>query len=152
MKSFVTVTFRSLTVDKKHNPVMVFTQEDHQQELLIAVNSVDANRLAIASMNILKAKINNLSGEIITALGGSLERITLEQKKESQIQCYLHILVNDHTIKVEARPGEGVLMGLNLDRPILAEKGLYKLSKDEPTLAERVRSLNTQSFGLQRIL
>lgn len=154
MDRFVQVEFASLTTDPKQIPVMVLKNADFKQDVFIAVNNVDANRLAIASLNFLDKKINNLSGEIISALGGTLDRIILEYKKESVVTCYLQVILNGVTTSIESRPGEGVLLALNQKAPIFAEKKLF-LHSDSPknlSLKERIRQINTQNFATHSLI
>ncbi len=149
MDRLIQVEFATLTTDQKQVPVMVLKNPDYKQDVFIAVNSVDANRLAIASMNFLDKKINNLSGEIITSLGGILDRVILEFKKETVVTCHLQIQLNGFTTHVEARPGEGVLIALNQGAPIFAEKELFSVSGSpkRKTLADKIRHTNTQNFA-----
>lgn len=154
MDRFVPVEFGSLTTDPKQIPVMVLKNPDYSQDLFIAVNSVDANRLAIASLNILNKKINNLSGEIITALGGTLKRVTLQFKKETVVTCFLQVVLNGVTTNIESRPGEGVLLALNQGAQILADKRLFHSAeqKRQKSLKEKIRQINTQNFATYSLL
>lgn len=154
MDRFVQVEFATLTTDPKQFPVMVLKNPDYKQDVFIAVNSVDANRLAIASLNFLNKKINNLSGEIISSLGGELERVILEFKKETVVTCYLKIVLNGVTTSVEARPGEGVLLALNQGAPIFVEKKLFAVSGStkRKSLKEKIRQTNTQNFSAYSLI
>lgn len=154
MDRFVQVEFASLTTDPKQTPVMVLKNPDYKQDVFIAVNSVDANRLAIATLNFLDKKINNLSGEIISSLGGTLDRVVLEFKKETVVTCYLQVILNDITTPIEARPGEGVLLAINQGAPIFVEKKLFHASEGSKVkpLKERIRETNTQNFAAYSLI
>ncbi len=144
MERFLKVEFASMTSDKKGAPVMVLKNHDRQKELFIAVNGIDANRLAIASLSFLGSSINTLPTNLISALGGSIERVILSRKEEGLLVCHLHIAQNGTVTKVECRPGEGVFVAQSTSADIIADESLFQHPDDKPkNLGQRIRELNT---------
>ncbi|ERP38950.1 DUF151 domain-containing protein [Chitinivibrio alkaliphilus] len=148
MKQLVDLRFTGIKSKELSHPVMVLESAFSQTQLYIAVNPFDANRLGLSILRFLNYSADNTLHRLMTALGGRLYMVTLEQEKEV-VACFLHVRTSYGVEKIEARPGEGVYMALEEQVPLRGEESLFALGKTQKkrSLAERIRRKQTEELA-----
>ncbi len=147
MATYIPVTFTTLTMDETNSPLMVLRDDKGARELRIAISGFDANRLAITSFQLVKASVIDLSNNLIEAFGGRLEQVRLEYKDRKYVICTLVIETPHGTVTSEARSGDGVVLAMLNEVPIVADENLFFVNQKKPSVKKRVKAINTDQFG-----
>lgn len=61
---------------------------------------------------------HDLLADVIENLGGTLERIEINDLQEHTFYARLHIRHNSHTVKVDSRPSDAIALGVATNVPI----------------------------------
>ena len=85
---------------------------------------------------------HDLLANIIAAMGGTLERITISDLQEHTFIATLFIRQNSELVEVDARPSDAIALGVAFDTPIyVAEHVLQSVLNDTPTKEDRIELL-----------
>ncbi|HEX4794849.1 MAG TPA: bifunctional nuclease family protein [Humisphaera sp.] len=61
---------------------------------------------------------HDLLADVIENMGGSLERIEINDLQEHTFFARLHIRQNSHTLKIDSRPSDAIALGIAQNVPI----------------------------------
>ncbi len=139
----VEVVVSRLGLDAQSNSFVVILQErDAERILPIWIGRAEAESIA-AHLNGLhreRPMTHDLCQAIITALGGSLDRVHITHVQDNTFYAELHIVAGGETHMVDARPSDSIAIALRLSAPIFAAEELlaeYESPADAEEAAEQ---------------
>ena len=142
----ISVTYIDLSADRS-TPLMQLREENTTRSIHIAVSDYDANRLALQGFKFITIKTDGVAETLIKALKATVVEVVFTLETTQTVKCSIAIALDGKISKIDARPGEAVLLALKFDAPILVEEELFYAKNDTITLKERLRSMSTIDFG-----
>jgi len=70
---------------------------------------------------------HDLAGNLITALGGRLDRIVVSQLKHNTFYAHLLIELNGETIEVDSRPSDAIALAVQAECPIFVAEEVLEV-------------------------
>lgn len=122
-------------------PILVLTEKDGQRSLPIVIGTVEATAIAMHLQGMRPARplTHDLLGQVITALGRSLQEVRVIDFREGTF--YGELAFDDGT-SLSARPSDAVALAVRIDCPVfvteelLDEAGIVLEDSDELGAAE----------------
>ena len=94
---------------------------------------------------------HDLLAGVIRAMGGSLEKIVINDIRDHTFIAALYIRRGDETIQVDSRPSDAIALGAAFNTPIfVAEHVLESVLNESPTAQERIEMLRQRLEELSR--
>ncbi|MGM0443792.1 MAG: hypothetical protein ACQEQV_06365 [Fibrobacterota bacterium] len=154
MQEYLDVHFSAIRTKDSGVPYVVLTPRSMEGELLIALNSFDANRLGLSALRFMDVDLRDVISELIAALEGELLSVSLERDSDDRVAAYLAVRTVRGISRVEVRPGEGIFSAVRSGVPLRAARHLFqKYSKEgeEISLEKRILQQNTDELGTFRL-
>lgn len=121
----VEVVVDRLGVDSSTNSYVVILRERYGRRILpIWIGTPEAESI-VMHINQHKRErplTHDLCKALITALGGTLRRVTISRVHENTYYAELHLDRDVARIEVDARPSDSIAIALRLDAPIFAHE------------------------------
>ena len=123
----VEVILRTVSVDVASATPILLLEEVHGNRILpIFIGQPEAAAIAYALQEIETPRpmSHDLMGEIITALGGKVFNVEIQNLVGSTYYAALRLLVNGAEVTISARPSDAVALALRVGAPILVNDEL----------------------------
>src|SRR5512142_2779985 len=120
----IEMTIKGLMVDPITNmPIIILRDKDGQKVLPIWVGIFEANAIALQIENVATPRpmTHDLLKNVITDLDASVQKIVVCDLKDNTFYALIHLLVNGHTVAVDARPSDAIALALRAKAPIFVE-------------------------------
>ncbi len=126
-------------------PIVVLKARDNEEVVLpIWIGAFEANGIAMKLQNVEPPRpmTYDLLRNIITDLGGVVERVIINDLRDSTYYAEIYIVHGNSTMVVDSRPSDAINLALRFDAPIfVVEEVLEKSRVPEPEEDEEKRQL-----------
>lgn len=155
----IEMTIKGLMVDPITNmPIIILRDKDGQKVLPIWVGIFEANAIALQIENVATPRpmTHDLLKNVISDLEANVEKIVVCDLKENTFYAMIHIVVNGHTIAVDARPSDAIALALRAKAPIFVEDAVIENARtmditsdkaDSDRLQKWLESLDPEELG-----
>jgi len=124
---------------------VIFLKEkegDRSFPILIGISEALAIRRRLQGEDTPRPMTHELLGNVITALGGQLEKIIINDLREHTFYATLHIKRDSETVEVDSRPSDAIALGVAFNTPIfVADHVLNEVLTAPTSKAERIELL-----------
>lgn len=110
-----------------NTPVVLLREVAEPARLLpILIGMVEANAIQVGSEGIVPPRplTHDLAVTVISALGGTLERVVITEIREHTFFAELHVRTPSGESIVSSRPSDAIALAVRVDAPIFAEEAL----------------------------
>lgn len=110
-----------------NTPVVLLREVAESARLLpILIGMVEANAIQVGSEGIIPPRplTHDLAVTVISALGGTLERVVITEIREHTFFAELHVRTPSGESIVSSRPSDAIALAVRVDAPIFAEEAL----------------------------
>src|SRR5579862_4401272 len=115
MPALIEMSIRGLMVDPVTNmPIVILRDADNQRVLPIWVGPVEANSIALQIENVSSPRpmTHDLIVHLLRELGGTLNRVIIEDLKDNTFYAYLEIVANGEPLLLDVRPSDALAVAL----------------------------------------
>ncbi|NIO08716.1 MAG: PDZ domain-containing protein [Deltaproteobacteria bacterium] len=146
-KESVKVKVKKLLLDpSSKTPVVVLESLKEKKFIPIWIGKAEATSIAmeLEHVKIPRPNTHDLIGNIVKALGASLDRVTITDLKKNTYYAVLTLRLKGKKFEIDARPSDGIAIALRMGAPIfassqlLAKAGKLPAGLDDP---EGVRNI-----------
>lgn len=113
-------------------PIVVLRAKDNEEILLpiwIGIFEADSIVRQLQNVEPPRPMTYELSKSIIENLGGRLEKVVINDLKDSTYYAELYILQGGNLVVVDSRPSDAINLALRFDAPIFVEEVVLEKSK-----------------------
>ncbi len=145
----IEMTIKGLMVDPITNmPIIILRDKDGQKVLPIWVGIFEANAIALQIENVATPRpmTHDLLKNVINDLDASVQKIVVCDLKENTFFALIHLLVNGHTVAVDARPSDAIALALRAKAPIFVEESVIENARSLDTSSEKADSDRLQKW------
>jgi bifunctional DNase/RNase len=145
----IEMTIKGLMVDPITNmPIIILRDKDGQKVLPIWVGIFEANAIALQIENVATPRpmTHDLLKNVITDLEATVQKIVVCDLKENTFYALIHILVDGHTIAVDARPSDAIALALRAKAPIFVEDTVIENARSLDITSEKADSDRLQKW------
>jgi len=152
-----------IVISEQTDQQFIFLREqggERQFPIVIGVAEAYAIDRRLKKIPIARPMTHDLLANVIEAMGGELEKIVVNDLRDSTFIATLHVRRDGEVIEIDSRPSDAIALGVGLGTPIfVAEHVLQAVMEGQPTVGMQVNLLNMhlqalrkQIEGLQRRL
>jgi bifunctional DNase/RNase len=123
----VRVNVRTVVFDHGSNaPVVVLQSADHERALPIWVGSFEAQAIAMQMQGVSGPRplTHDLLTTIIKELEAEVERVVIEDLRESTYYATIHLRSHGSRVQIDSRPSDAIALALRLESPIFVAAAL----------------------------
>ncbi|MEE9217677.1 MAG: bifunctional nuclease domain-containing protein [Acidobacteriota bacterium] len=134
--------------------VLVLIDEEGKRMLPISVSPMQAQSIyrGQAGIHAPRPLTHELMISVLEALEVRLERVDIVDLRNNTYFAELSLRNGDHSVKVDARPSDGIALALRVDAPIYASRGLLlPLERDARPQVEGHPLLSSLGLHLQEL-
>lgn len=140
-------------------PIILLKERDSHDTLPIWIGLHEAQAIAMVLENMEPPRpmTHDLMKNIIEELDTRVERIVINDLRDSTYYAYIELWVNDKEKRIDSRPSDAIAVALRFNAPIFVEAQLLSKSKklsieamepsDDEKLKEWLRDLRPEDFG-----
>ena len=155
----IEMSIRGLMVDPATSmPIVVLRDADNNRVLPIWVGPVEANAIAMQIENIAPPRpmTHDLLGQLLTALGASLQRVLITDLRDNTFYAYLELRRGDETLLVDSRPSDALALSIRTRARIFVDTRVLDRAKtvdlsadqaDQERLQRWLESLDPDDLG-----
>jgi bifunctional DNase/RNase len=155
----IEMTIRGLMVDPATSmPIVVLRDADNNRVLPIWVGPVEANAIAMQIENIAPPRpmTHDLLGQLLTALGASLQRVIITDLRENTFYAYLELRRGDEILLVDSRPSDALALSIRTKARVFVDTRVLDRAKtvdlsadqaDQERLQRWLESLDPDDLG-----
>lgn len=147
---FIEVEVMRLGLDRSNNSYVVILREKGGERLLpIWIGQPEAESIVV-EMNSMKRErplTHDLCKNLISGLGGALERVQITKVEKRTYFAELQITTSRQVVHVDARPSDSIAIALRCSAPIFAQESLLTaiLMEEEAPAPEAVEESSEES-------
>lgn len=137
---------KSLLIDPVSNMPIIILRDDASEEVLpIWVGIFEANAIAMQMEKILSPRpmTHDLLKNILEDFSAGLEKVVINDLKESTFFATLHLKYNDSSMQIDSRPSDAIALALRTNSPIFVESDVLHKARHtdikELSEADRLR-------------
>lgn len=150
---------KGLMIDPANNmPIVILRDDGNQRTLPIWVGPVEANAIALQIENVTPARpmTHDLLTNVISDLGGGLNRIIISALREGTYFAYLEIQVGEDLLLIDSRPSDALALSLRTKTPVFVETSVLDQAEsvhvtsdeaDRERLEKWLESLDPDDLG-----
>ncbi len=104
------------------SPIVILKVEDENRFLPIWIGQPEARSILMKLQNqeFSRPLTHDLAVNLVTELGGSLERVTVTELRDSTFFATLHVEIDGRTVEVDSRPSDAIAIAVRAGAPIFA--------------------------------
>lgn len=129
----VEVKIYGIVLDEESKvPVIILKVVEGVEKLYIQVGIIEASAIAAAMEDIKlpRPMTHDLLANVITSLGGTLQRVEVTDLKDSTFYASLYVKIGKRIIEIDSRPSDAIATAVRLKSPIFVNEAVFK--KVEP--------------------
>ena len=106
----------------RSSPIVILKVEDENRYLPIWICQPEARSILMKLQNqeFSRPLTHDLAANIMTEMGGSLERITVTELRDSTFFATLHVEIEGRTVEVDSRPSDAIAIAVRTGATIFA--------------------------------
>jgi len=145
-----------LTLDPLTNaPIIILRDKDNQRALPIWIGIYEANAilLELEKIHTPRPMTHDLLKTMIEQFKGKVNRIVVNDLKDSTFYANIEITLNRTNIVIDSRPSDAIALALRVNAPIFVSEKVIASSKtierpeDDEQLKEWLDQLKPEDFG-----
>lgn len=132
----------SLLIDPNTGlPIVVLVEQEGKRAVPIVIGMAEAESIALAlqGTDLPRPRTHDLLEKVIAALGGELERIIVNDLRESTFYALLEIRCGDEVFEIDSRPSDAMALACRTGAPIFVATTVIDQARirtpDEPESA-----------------
>jgi uncharacterized protein len=104
------------------SPIVILKVEDDNRYLPIWIGQPEARSILMKLQNqeFSRPLTHDLAVNLVTELGGSLERVTVTELRDSTFFATLLVEIDGRTVEVDSRPSDAIAIAVRAGAPIYA--------------------------------
>ncbi len=104
------------------SPIVILKVEDENRYLPIWIGQPEARSILMKLQNqeFSRPLTHDLAVNLVTELGGTLERVTVTALRDSTFFATLHVEVDGRTVEVDSRPSDAIAIAVRAGATIFA--------------------------------
>jgi bifunctional DNase/RNase len=104
------------------SPIVILKVEDENRYLPIWIGQPEARSILMKLQNqeFSRPLTHDLAFNLVTEMGGSLERITVTELKDSTFFASLQVEIGGRIVEVDSRPSDAIAIAVRAGAPIFA--------------------------------
>ena len=104
------------------SPIVILKVEDENRYLPIWIGQPEARSILMKLQNqeFSRPLTHDLAFNLVTELGGSLERVTVTELRDSTFFATLQVEIAGRTVEVDSRPSDAIAIAVRAGTPIFA--------------------------------
>lgn len=114
---------------RTNQPILLLREIEGSHRLVpifIGGNEATAISLALEGVEPPRPMTHDLFATTIESLGGTLERVVVTELRDKTFFAELEFVANDATVKVSARPSDGIALAVRTGSPIFAAESVVE--------------------------
>ena len=128
----IEMKIKGLMVDPVTNmPIVILKDESGNRVLPIWVGVFEANAIAlrIEQIETPRPMTHDLIGNLVTALHARVEKIVVNDLKDSTYFANIHLRAEGHDLTIDSRPSDAIALALRWEAPIYVEQSVLERAK-----------------------
>ncbi len=131
------------------SPIVILKVEDENRYLPIWIGQPEARSILMKLQNqeFSRPLTHDLAVNLVAEMGGTLERISVTELKDSTFFATLRLAIDGRTVEVDSRPSDAIALAVRYEEPVpifaadsvLEEAGVVFESDDEEEQVEQFR-------------
>lgn len=124
----IQVKVRSVEIDRSARPVVLLEDESRQLGLPIWIGPAEAQAIAMVLEGVAPERplTHDLFKNALEAADVQLEKIVIEDLRNSTYYARLHLTANGEHKEVDARPSDAIALALRFGRPVYVAGSLFR--------------------------
>ncbi len=104
------------------SPIVILKVEEENRYLPIWIGQPEARSILMKLQNqeFSRPLTHDLAVNLVTEMGGSLERVTVTELRDSTFFASLRVEINGRTVEVDSRPSDAIAIAVRAGTPIFA--------------------------------
>jgi bifunctional DNase/RNase len=104
------------------SPIVILKVEDENRYLPIWIGQPEARSILMKLQNqeFSRPLTHDLAVNLVTDLGGSFERVSVTDLRDSTFFATLHLEIGGRTVEVDSRPSDAIAIAVRAGAPIFA--------------------------------
>ena len=104
------------------SPIVILKVEDENRYLPIWIGQAEARSILMKLQNqeFSRPLTHDLAVNLVSEMGGKLERINVTELKDSTFFATLHLAIDGRTVEVDSRPSDAIAIAVRAGAPIFA--------------------------------
>jgi bifunctional DNase/RNase len=104
------------------SPIVILKVQDENRYLPIWIGQPEARSILMKLQNqeFSRPLTHDLAFNLVTELGGSLERVTVTELRDSTFFATLHVQIDGRSVEVDSRPSDAIAIAVRAGAPIFA--------------------------------
>jgi len=118
-----------ILISELHDPQIIFLKEKDGHRtfpILIGIAEASAIDRRLKDITTPRPMTHDLLAGVIEAMGGTVEKIVINDLQDHTFVATLHIRQGERIIEVDSRPSDAIALGVGLDTPIFVADHVLK--------------------------
>ena len=119
---------RIIISDNSDQQVVILRERDGDRQFPIVIGDAEARAIQrrISGLRVSRPLTHDLLASVIEQLHGELEKIVINDLKESTFFARLHIRCRDSVVEVDSRPSDALALGAASETPVYVEESVLR--------------------------
>ncbi len=126
---------RIIIDEKRQDQVIVLKEKNGDRQIPIVIGYMEASsiKIKISGTEVPRPMTHDLLADVITKLGGKIERILIDKLVHNTYFAKLEIKTKDGELKlIDARPSDSIAMAVRFKSPIFVAKDVLEKAAMNP--------------------
>ena len=127
---------RIIIDEKRQDQVIVLKEKEGDRQIPIVIGFMEASsiKIKISGVDVPRPLTHDLLAQVIEALGGRLEKVTIDKLVNNTFYAKLEIRTKENEIKtIDARPSDSIALAVRFKAPMyVSEEIAHKSSMAGP--------------------
>ena len=113
-------------------PIVVLKAKDNEETILpIWIGAFEANGIAMKLQEVEPPRpmTYDLMKNIITSMGGTVDRVVINDLRDSTYYAEIYIVQGNNTLVIDSRPSDAINLALRFGAPIFVEEEVLEKSE-----------------------
>src|SRR5215207_4131381 len=104
------------------SPIVILKVEDENRYLPIWIGQPEARSILMKLQNqeFSRPLTHDLAVNLVTELGGSMERVTVTELRDSTFFATISLVINGRTVEIDSRPSDAIALAVRSGAEIFA--------------------------------
>src|SRR5215207_8845933 len=109
------------------SPIVILKVEDENRYLPIWIGQPEARSILMKLQNqeFSRPLTHDLAVNLVTELGGSMERVTVTELRDSTFFATISLVINGRTVEIDSRPSDAIALA------VVFEEAMEETPEDE---------------------
>lgn len=142
---------RILITEMGLQQVIFLREKDGERAFPIMIGTTEALAIdrRLKSIPTPRPMTHDLLATIIETMGGTIERIVINDLRDATFIATIHIRQNGRVHEIDSRPSDAIALGVAFDTPIFVAEHVIEEVLREPTAEDKINMLRQRAEMLQ---